>query len=59
METGDEKMDTPTKPSERSFTLEEIEDMNFKLSKLKKVVESMKDEFKQELDALRYGIHYI
>lgn len=31
--------------------------MEFKLSKLKIVVESMKDGFKQELDALRYYLH--
>ena len=30
--------------------------MEFRLSRLEKVVENMKDEFKKELDALKYDI---
>jgi hypothetical protein len=59
MEKIDEKIYTPTKPLESSFTLEANEDMEFKLSKLTMVVESMKDEFKQELNALKYDVHSI
>ena len=49
----------PIKPPKNSFTLEENEDMEFKLFKLKKVVERMKNKFKQELNALKYDIHSI
>jgi len=39
--------------------LEESEVLEFKLLKLKKVIERMKDEFKQELDYLKYYFHSI
>jgi hypothetical protein len=39
--------------------LEESEEIEFKLSRLKMVVESMKDEFKQELYALKYDLYSI
>ena len=53
------KFYTPTKPLEISFRLEESEIMEFKLLKLKKVMERMKDEFRQELDALKHAFHSI
>ena len=52
-------MYTPTKPLEISFILEESEVMEFQLSRLEKEMESMKEEFKKELDALKYDIHSI
>ena len=57
MGKGYKNIYTPTRPLERSFKLEANANMQFKLSKLKMVVEIMKDEFKQELDALKYDIH--
>ena len=54
-----DKFYTTTKPLEISFSLEKNEDMEFQLSRLEKAVESMKDEFKKELDALKYDIHSI
>ena len=59
MANGYEKNYTPAKPLERSFKLEANEDMEFKLSKLTRVVKSMNNKFKQELDALRYDLHSI
>ena len=40
-----EKLYTPTKPPEISFMLEESEVMEFQLSRLRKEMKSMKDEF--------------
>ena len=42
---------TATKPLGISFSMEKIEDMKFELSRLEKVVESVNDEFKKELDS--------
>ena len=53
------KFYTPTKPLEISFRLKESEDMEFQLSRLEKVVESMKDEFQKELNALECDLHSI
>ena len=50
---------TLARPLESSLTREENEDVEFKMSKLEKVVESMKDEIKQELDAFKYNLHAI
>ena len=50
---------TPTKPLEISFILEESKVMEVQLSRLEKEMESMKEEFKKELDALKYDIHSI
>ena len=52
MEKGYEKIYTPSKPPEISCRLEESEVMEFKLLKLKKVMERMKDEFKQRIQCL-------
>ena len=52
MEKGNDKFYTPTKPMDISFRLEASEDLEFQLSRLEKVVENMKDEFKKELDAM-------
>lgn len=70
MEKCSAKHYTPTKPSERSSTIEENEDVEFKLSKFEKVVEIMKEEMvrkvdiidivkEQELDAFKYDLHSI
>lgn len=59
MEKGYDKIYTPIKPLESYFRVEENEDMQFKLSKLKLIVESMKDEIKQELYSFKYDIHCI
>ena len=59
MEKGDGNNYTPIKPLESSLTLEENEHMEFKLSKLEKVVESVKGEIKEELDAFKYDLHSI
>ena len=48
---------TPTKPPKISFILEESEVMEFQWSRLEKEMESMKEEFRKELDALKYDIH--
>ena len=47
MENFGEIFYTPTKPPEISFILEESEAMEFQLSRLKKEMESMKEEFKK------------
>ena len=52
-------MYTPNKPPKISFRLEESEVMEFKLLKLKKVMERMKDELKKEFDFLKYVLHSI
>ena len=49
----------PTKPQDISFRLKESEIMEFKLLKLKHIMERMTDEFKQELDAFKYAFHSI
>ena len=53
MDKGYGKFYTYAKPLEISFSLEKIEDMEFQFSRLEKVVESMHDEFKKELDYLK------
>ena len=42
-----------------SFILEESEVMEFHLSRLEKEMESMREQFQKELDALKYDIHSI
>ena len=49
MENGIRKNSILTKPIERSSTPKENEDVEFKLSKLEKVVESKKDEMVRKL----------
>ena len=59
MEKLYDQLYTPTKPLEISFILEESEVMEFQLSRLEKEMESMKEEFKKQLYALKYDIHSI
>lgn len=59
MEKGYKKKYAPTEPLEISFRLEESEVMKFKLLMLKRVMERMKDEFKQEFYSLKYSFHSI
>ena len=54
-----ENFNTPTKPLDISFILGESEFMEFQLSRLEKEMERMKDQFKNELNALRYDIKCI
>ena len=54
-----EKNYTHTKPLEISFILEESEVMEFQLSRLEKEMETMKEEFKKELNALKYDLNSI
>ena len=51
MENFYEKNCSPNKPREISFILEKSEVMEFQLSRLEKEMESMKEEFKKELDS--------
>ena len=59
MEDNFEFFYTTSKPPKISFILEESEVMEVQLSMLEKEMESMKEEFKKELDALKYDIHSI
>ena len=59
MEKGYDKLYTPTKSPKIYFILEESEVVEFQLSRLEKKLESMKEEFKKELDALKYDMHSI
>lgn len=59
MEKGIGRKYTHTKPPKISFTPEGIDDVEFKLSKLERVVEIMRDGIKKELDAFKDDIHAI
>ena len=56
MEIVYKRTNVPTEPPEISFRLEESEDMEFQLSRLEKAMESMKEKFQKELDALKYDM---